>query len=266
MDWGKIFKKRKIIESICTVVSDKGSVRNNNEDNFFCDGFYNIESDNQYSTRHKIKWNGWKVVAVFDGMGGIEHGEVASKIVAESFAEYGEQIRNVDNVELLDDMACLIFLEANRRIVNETSNAGTTASVLIMNGNVAKVYHLGDSRVYLIRNDNMIQLTKDQTLENFKIELGLESQIEKGDRHKIMEYVGCDPDSVELQPYMSELVTLQAGDHFLLCSDGVYDVCSDEQLLELVQNPDNVNVAQAVVDFSIQNGSRDNMTCIHLVC
>jgi PPM family protein phosphatase len=201
--------------------------------------------------------------AVADGMGGAQAGEVASRLAAATL-EGGDS-------EALDGLARIdgLIQEANRRIYDRASTdpmasgMGTTMTVALVEEMTVAIGHVGDSRAYLVRGDQMEQLTEDHSLVNELLKSGKlsaeEAQVHP-QRSVITRAVGTDPD-VDVDGFTIEA---EEGDIFLLCSDGLTDMVEDEEILELVhRNRDHLEDAvQALVAAANRGGGEDNITAV----
>lgn len=257
-----------------SVVSDIGSVRTNNEDNYILGQYINqASSGHSEMTASFLETDGkWLLAGVFDGIGGGEVGELASHDTAEIFLSASQQIADVQSKAEVDFSVRSVFLEANNRIIalrKDYRIGGTTGTVLCTNGSDAKIYHLGDSRAYLIRGDAFFQLTKDQTLAQLKLQSGLYSEDDpriEADKHKLLDYIGRDSTMNSLQPQESRWFSAKPGDHILLCSDGLYDMCSDKEIAEIFRCESSIgDKAVQLVQTSISHGGEDNITCVVVV-
>ena len=253
------------------VLSDIGCVRSKNEDNYiFCrcinEQFHDYSECFDYHLETSKKYC---LAGVFDGMGGLASGEIASKTAAECFRESRERISDVASKEKADCILRETFCEANNRITllqNKLGFIGTTGTVLLHYGDEFKVYHLGDSRAYLFRGNALYQITKDQTLSNMKIELGIYSsddpQVE-WDKHILTHFIGKDVAMLNLEMEESEWIPVSHGDQILLCSDGLYDMCSDNEICCVIRGGKSVQeTALNLVSLAKENGGEDNVTCI----
>lgn len=258
-------------ELCACVYSDVGIVRANNEDNFLLDGFFNTSSEDRILQEVEVTQGAapWHMFAIFDGMGGGERGEEASRIASELFGQAALRLRDGADREMADEMIRKAFLDANNRIVDLQSECavyGTTGTVLCTNGAVFKLYHLGDSRAYLYRDQGLFQLTRDHTLARMKIDVGIyeaEDPQTQVDKHKLTEYIGRDWTRENLRPVESEWIPLKKEDMVLLCSDGLYDMCPDRLIGELLRlNPSPRASARRLAKAAVLNGGEDNVTCL----
>jgi PPM family protein phosphatase len=223
------------------VITDTGRRRRRNEDAYVCEP---------------------PLFAIADGMGGAQAGEVASRLAAAALKESGADTGGEEQIYDL-------IQEANRRVYDRsstdpsTSGMGTTITVaLVENGNVA-FGHVGDSRAYLIRDRRMEQITEDHSLVNELMKSGKLSR-EEAEAHPqrsvITRALGTDPD-VDVDTFT---IAAQAGDVFLLCSDGLTDMVDEDEILELVEgNRADIDAAlKALVRAANRSGGEDNITVV----
>ncbi len=240
-------------------LTDPGRVRDHNED---C-----IES------RPEI---GLYVLA--DGMGGYNAGEVASgmatSLIADGVAE-GWVPREVDKLgreqamALADKLIREQVARANTAIFTTSQNnpecagMGTTLVVCLFYDNFVSVAHIGDSRLYRLRGDTLDQVTRDHSLLQEQLDSGLitpeEAKLSQN-RNLVTKALGIDP-SVEPELHVHEA---EAGDLYLLCSDGLNDMVDDEEirltLITLRSNPS--LTVQQLVQAANDNGGRDNVSAM----
>jgi PPM family protein phosphatase len=201
--------------------------------------------------------------AVADGMGGAQAGEVASKLAAAALEDTDPG--TMSGPEKITEL----IQEANRRVYERanadptTSGMGTTMTVALVEGNKVTIGHVGDSRAYRIRNGELEQLTEDHSLVNELLKSGKLSR-DEADMHPqrsvITRAVGTDPD-VDVDAYVIEA---DVGDIFLLCSDGLSDMVSDEEILATVEkHPGDLDrVTKALVSAANRGGGEDNITVV----
>lgn len=255
------------------VISDIGCYRENNEDNFLFDMSINEGSEDQIALLSgRVSSAGeWRCSAVFDGMGGGEKGELASLMAAQELRSAFGELKGEVSGEDVDAAVRQGFLAANRRVIREKERNGmygTTGTVFCTDGRVFKIWHLGDSRAYLLRGGDLYQLTRDQTLAAMKIEAGFydenDPQAEQ-EKHKLTEYIGCDMTGENLTPLESQWIRCKDGDRILLCSDGLYDVCSDNILCDMMKDSEDPRrIAESLTGYALSCGGPDNITSIIL--
>lgn len=270
----KVYGEGEFVLTGC-VVSDVGLVRTNNEDNFLLGVRMNDIADKHLQAEIALAQTEsemWHLFCVFDGMGGGEKGEVASSIASKMFQKVSVCLKDYTTKTEIDTVLRRTFLDSNNEIVllqQKFKIYGTTGTVLCTNGIDFKIYHLGDSRAYLLRDGQLFQLTRDQTLAQMKIDVGLYDENDpqaEAERHKLTEYIGRDWTKENLRPVESEWMKFQPNDRMLLCSDGLYDMCTDVDIIEILKTAPSANEASAtLVDTAISKGGEDNITCLVLV-
>lgn len=255
-------------------ISDVGCVRDNNEDNYILDLQMNRKSadHSEHFLAAEAGDNEWHFAGVFDGMGGGDKGEVAARVAAELFAERIRTLKRNVSREHIDEALRNAFLKSNNEIVEMQKRYriyGTTGTVACIGGNEFKIYHLGDSRAYLMRSGELFRLTRDQTLAQMKIDTGAydwDDPRAEAEKHKLTEYIGRDWTEENIRPVESEWITVLPGDRLLLCSDGLYDMCSDEQIAgNLGVGAEAAAAARTLNREALLSGGEDNTTCIVII-
>ena len=201
--------------------------------------------------------------AVADGMGGAQAGEIASKLAA-------TVLEDTDSGSLSGpERVASLIQEANRRVHERsntdpaTSGMGTTMTVALVESDGVVIGHVGDSRAYLVRDGGIEQITEDHSLVNELVKTGRLSSGEAEthpQRSVITRAVGTDPD-VDVDSF---IVDARAGDVFLLCSDGLTDMVSDDEILAAVQEHRNdlKRLTKALVSAANRGGGEDNITVV----
>lgn len=214
--------------------------RRNNEDNFYLNGAYlQREQMNQGGKIAAKNEQTVQIYAVFDGMGGGDMGEYASFYAAEHLKKYQDESEHVDNSANLRT-----FLTETSEGINRISeenglrsgSCGSTAAIVIMGDWWYRTAHVGDSRVYLIRENRLTRLTKDQSEVQRMVDAGkitMEEAWSHPRKNVITHHLGMPLRGGELRSIISERMPLQVGDCFLICSDGVSDSLRDREIEEL---------------------------------
>lgn len=228
----------------------KQGVRENNED--YIKFYINNNSSNLS-----------RVIVLCDGMGGHAHGEIASKIVAESIfttLESNKADFTEDDLQLALDNALMALNKAN--VYDDSKKMGTTLVVAIINKNEVLVGHVGDSRCYLFNDDGII---KFRTKDHSKVAEAVDAEILTEEEAINSEYkniltrcviAGKTDVKIEI-----DRLDIKDKDRLLLCSDGVIDAIRDEELSEILVNR-NINDALALIDSKCQMKSHDNYSVI----
>ena len=236
--------------------SDVGCVRTNNEDNF------------GYDTRYGI-------FVVCDGMGGQAAGEVASKMGVDAMLDYFRRngtptpARRFDGVSERASALGNAILRANDAVFKashegqkEHAGMGSTIVSVLVRDNFLAVGHVGDSRIYLIRNRKMQQLTNDHSLVMEQVRRGLMTvaEAEKSEIQNIILRALGSEESVE--PDLDDLVGL-SGDTLLLASDGLTKEVKDAEMLKIVNAaPSLERACEQLIQAAKNNGGDDNITCV----
>jgi serine/threonine protein phosphatase PrpC len=223
--------------------TDTGRRRLRNEDAFICEP---------------------PLFAVADGMGGARAGEIAAGLAAAALEEAGSETRGAEGVAAL-------IVEANRRIWERslsdpnTAGMGTTVTAALVDaaaGSVA-IGHVGDSRAYLLRKGAIEQLTTDHSLVAELVQSGVLTP-EEAERHPqrsaITRALGTEA-TVDVDGFT---VTAEPGDVFLICSDGLSSMLSDDQMTAAIEgaNGDPHDAAEALVQAANARGGEDNVTVV----
>jgi protein phosphatase len=221
--------------------SDVGLVRQGNEDSGYA-------SDN--------------LLIVADGMGGHVAGELASATVTAILA--GLPIADSEDVlTQLADAVDEAQLEM-RHIIAERPDfqgMGTTVTVVCWQGDRASIAHVGDSRAYMLRNGELLRLTKDHTYVQTLVDAGQITE-EQAHTHRRRNLLIRAIDGVNtVEPDLS-IREVHAGDRILLCSDGLSGVVSDAQIREMLSRGDPTGAVTALVEAAIEGGAPDNVTCV----
>src|SRR5437763_14022287 len=223
-------------------VSDTGRKRRHNEDTYVLEP---------------------PIFAVVDGMGGANAGEVASGLAAEALHE-GSPNGGEGERELVG-----LLQEANRRVYkratedSSASGMGTTLTVALVEEGRVLFGHVGDSRAYLIRDGELMQLTEDHSLVGELVRSGKlspEAAESHPQRSVITRALGTDP-NVDVDTFAQET---RSGDIFVLCSDGLYSMVANPKILELVErNRGDLNAAaKALIAAANRAGGDDNITVV----
>ncbi len=217
--------------------TDIGCVRENNEDNF------------GYDSRHGI-------FVVCDGMGGQAAGEVASKMAVDVMLRYFREAHNGNvfhgNGNSLTSPSPIAKSLANAlRLANQTIFAAGESEA-------------GDSRIYLVRQGSIQQLTQDHSLVMDQVRMGLMSNEEASTsamQNVILRALGTE---AEVQPDVEDLIVMP-GDTLLMTSDGLTRLVNDDEILNIiVDSPSLQQACNKLVQAAKHNGGDDNITCLLL--
>lgn len=229
-------------------LSDPGLIRKNNEDSIFADGALGI-------------------YLLADGMGGHNAGEVASELaVKTAYAYLAERMQSASDNALLTVMAESLLsaheaINAKARTDMSLMGMGTTLVAMVVRNNKAIICHVGDSRAYHYRGA-LQQITRDHTMGDYLLDNKIlpREQIPEKQWHTLTQAIGVgDPPVPDLK--QMELVS---GDILLLCSDGLTDMLSDEEIEAVIKdgNSDLDSIVIALVAAAKAHGGRDNISVV----
>lgn len=209
---------------------------------------------------------------VADGMGGHAGGEMASKITVETIAEFLIKDRDAVNSQTPQDLIIGAIHRANSAVFAKAQEnpklrgMGTTVIVLYFVNNMVYIGHVGDSRVYYFKGNEMWQLTKDHSLVNEKFKAGIitrDQMRSDKSRNVITRSVGFES-SVLADIYHKEIAP---GEFYLACSDGLSGMLEDDQILEIMKRnlaatKDLQSTVGELVKAANENGGDDNITLV----
>lgn len=247
-----------------SVVSHPGICREKNEDNF-C---FNGKSIMSNTMSRPIKFHGRSsqpiLMGIFDGMGGINAGEIASKIAADVACS---AIHKTERV--LDAKAFLVDIckHANEIICNEMLNIikqriGTTASMLFFENEQYYLCNVGDSPIYLFRNNKLKSIFHEHTEKENYLRIHGANAILQKKKFKLTQNIGIFPDEMEIEPFVVS-GKLKSQDRFLITSDGLTDMVDEieiEKVLHKKISP--VKTVKELQELALNNGGKDNITII----
>lgn len=234
-----------------------------------------VNEDSYGIKRQEINQNNILLAGIADGMGGMAQGELASKLAIQTLVEIPLNF-DFNNQESQINWLTEMFNQANKNINQQVENGGTTLSVILAINNQLMVSHVGDSRIYLIRNSKIIQLSEDHSLVNMMLASGqitYEESLDHPDRNVLTKSLGSK--SILSQGYVQNLsknsdkisLTLEDNDILILCSDGVWDLVSNEEFIELFSDENNLNLAvDKTIEKVLNKGASDNATILALKC
>ena len=228
--------------------TDRGKVRRKNEDYFIA----------------KKLGEGEYIFAVADGMGGHQAGEIASRMACEELLRQLKRKARVSPIVFFKT----IFERINRKILKESisditkAGMGSTLSVLYIKGNQAYIAHIGDSRIYWVTGNKIVQLTMDHSLVERMVRegaLSLEEARSHPKRNVLYQSLGV---STDLHPQLVGPVNIKPGDRFILCSDGLYNYLQDHELKRAVQQMDPQEAVDFLISMANERGGQDNITVV----
>ncbi len=221
--------------------SDRGLIRGNNQDSVYA---------------------GPRLLAVADGMGGHAAGDVASKVVIAALQHLDDDTPSGDMLEALRG-GVFDGSEHLREVIRDSpqlEGMGTTLTAILFAGGRLALCHVGDSRAYLLRDGEFSQITHDDTFVQTLIDDGRITP-EEANHHPQRSLLLRALNGQEVEPDLS-MREARAGDRYLLCSDGLSGVVSEETLADALTDPDPQTTADRLIELALRSGGPDNITVI----
>jgi len=221
--------------------SDRGLIRGNNQDSVYA---------------------GPRLLAVADGMGGHAAGDVASKVVIAAMEHLDDDAPSGD---MLQALRAAVFdgSEHLREYIRERpqlEGMGTTLTAILFAGGRLALCHVGDSRAYLVRDGQLTQITHDDTFVQTLIDDGRITP-EEANSHPQRSLLLRALNGQDVEPDLS-MREARAGDRYLLCSDGLSGVVSEETIGDALEDPDPQSAADRLIELALRGGGPDNITVI----
>jgi len=234
-------------------MTDKGLVRKENQD--------------AYGLR-EVTASGHSIFVVCDGMGGLAGGQLASCIAVDTYlAELEKILTAAMSPEQVREAASYAVSVANRAVreaaskSEEYANMGTTLVSAIICDGQAVLVNVGDSRAYHLRSEGVLQVTRDHSWVESMVECGKITREEARrhpNRNLITRALGPDA-AVECDGY---IWTLAAGESLLLCTDGLVNTVTEEELLREIYSNGEDGCMDRLLAISKSRGARDNVTAV----
>lgn len=233
-------------------ITDKGVVRSQNQDSYYL----------------KTAEEDLVIALVCDGMGGARAGNVASTLAVKTAAAYLEELSREELLrspgEHLTQAARLaneaVYCQAERD--RECRGMGTTMVAVILSGRRAYILNIGDSRAYLLGEEGIRKLTRDHSVVEDLVhrgELTPEEARTHPQKNLITRALGAEP---EARTDLYELA-LKAGEFLLLCSDGLSNTLTDQELLyEVLYGEEPESCCQRMLEIALSRGAPDNVTAV----
>lgn len=228
-------------------------------------------TNNEDSISLPSETDGIKLFILADGMGGAKAGEKASQLAIKTIRDYIRLnfIKIERTKEEIEEVIRKAMVEANKQIFElsmeykEFNGMGTTVVVALIYRGRLYIGHIGDSRVYRLRQSVLRQLTKDHSYVQELLRQGsitIEEAKNHPQKNVLLKALGCDRDMVP------DVITkgFVKGDIILLCSDGLTNMVDDKKIYEIImKNTSDLKVAcKMLVDTANDNGGVDNVSAI----
>lgn len=234
-----------------------------------------LQNEDSYGIRQMQLSNSETLIlgVVADGMGGMSQGEVASKLAVQTVLE--EPIpTEFNSIEKKAEWLVSLVQKANEFVATNVRDGGTTLSITLAVGRECAIAHVGDSRIYLLRQGEIRQLSEDHSLVAMLVASGQitqEESLDHPDRNVLTKSIGSKRRLSD--GYVQQLsrsgqnlsLPLENGDILLLCSDGVWDLVSNEELTKFFTHNQTLQVAvDEVINCVLERGATDNATLLAL--
>ena len=245
------------------IATDVGKLRDNNEDACFAMQWHTMSVENRPD---------FGFFAVADGMGGHLDGERAAGIAVQTLASemlhsvYMPLLRNFKAAEKTTILEALVAAseKANSAVIDAVPGGGTTLSTVAIVGNLAYLVHVGDSRAYLIHNDEIEQLTTDHTLVQRLVEMKelTPEEAEYYPQKNVLYRAIGQNESLKVERLIR---TLPSAAQMLICSDGLWDLVNDETMKRVtLESPSPQEACDRLVSLANDRGGTDNISVIIL--
>ena len=234
--------------------TDVGLVRSNNQDSFVAGPI----GEN----------SAWAVVC--DGMGGVGGGNIASSLAIKTISD---AVISSFRTNMTDNSIRLLFKSAfsaaNVKILNRSSEdealkgMGTTAVAAVVCDNTAHIVHVGDSRAYILKDGDLMQITRDHSIVQSMLEQG-EIDAQQAKHHPRKNIITRAIGVLEtIEPEYNE-IELSDNDIILLCTDGLTNFVEDNRIKEILIDTNFEDIPTVLVDEANKNGGGDNITAVVL--
>lgn len=239
------------IEVAC--LTDVGRQRENNEDSCL---YWEPQDEREFRRKGRL-------AVIADGMGGYEGGQEASRLAVETVREIYDEAFEKDPQPAL----AKAFASAHERIQNyaethpEFRGMGTTCTAVVIRGHELFFAHVGDSRLYLIRGFELSRLTRDHSYVGRLVENGIvraEDAESHPQRHILTAALGSG--NAVVADVSPQAVPLQPGDTLVLCTDGLWGLVNEREVVNVVNELDPEKCCRALVDMALKRGGADNIT------
>jgi len=262
-------------------LTNRGKVRLSNEDNLCIDNFSFFfaaeESSSDKTHRYSATSIDQTTLAVCDGIGGCEYGEIASELTAKEVAVAHERLAVLGDYASneIDTLLLKAMIQSANRIVSDTAGRlgehriGSTLAAMHIRNSSVHYCNVGDSRIYLCRANRLIRLSTDHTQYQACVDQGITDMTEaeiNATRNRLTAFIGMDANSERIRNAQIASHTAELSDIFLLCSDGLTNMLSDERICDiLVKAKDSSQLeaaAEQLMQEALEAGGNDNISLV----
>ena len=265
-----LFNKKRHLKN-CSCGCVKGNVREINQDNFYFAGKHLEPNEDGLKTviSETIDLmeddNQGYLFAVLDGMGGGQHGEIASYVAAKTMSDF------MPHCETSNETANSLMLEELCKTINArvyvageeigASVMGTTMAALYFRGGRVWSCNVGDSRCYRIRKGVLEMLSEDHVEELYNVDMLIRNK-----KPRLIQYLGMNPEEILLEPTI-KCDGIEDDDIYMICSDGLTDMVMEADISKIINDAaDAESATNKLIDTALSNGGKDNLTVIVCRC
>lgn len=238
-----------------SVLTNKGTRRKCNEDNFYFQGHYLTKPQENMDKvlTQTVDTKQLALFSVFDGLGSISGGDIASHASArytdERFSDYQKsKVKETPDI-FMKDVCMQMNQLVNQMAESMIADFGTTVSSLLFYDDQVLICNVGDSPIYLYRGGRLMRLYEEHITFSYS-------------KPVLAQCIGMPTDLQTLSPYINYQYLLP-GDQFLICSDGLTKMLSEKEITDIVSSSDiQENKIKEMMTLTLNNGGRDNITII----
>lgn len=234
-----------------------------NEDNYLVDG--RIMNPSKDGSTFNKKCHFPVLLALSDGMGGSGQGKAAAFTALTTLNSEAVNVYQASNSDVLPMLDVLIkkASAAVFQLIHQGKEAGCTLAMAFIGKEEVVIANVGDSKVYQITDQKLVQLSVDHNLQQEMLNSGFAGSINRMRKNELTQYLGMSPKEVMLEPNYKKLdyneMTL------LLCSDGLTEVLGEDEIRDVYnrnQNKSLKKITQLLVEKALEQGSRDNISAM----
>ena len=257
-------------------LSNIGNLRANNEDAFYIGGvasdsaMLDVAGKANVYHEYETRLNRTACLAVFDGMGGANAGEVASAMAASALRQALNSRSEVEGLVETGEVIQFYSASINEEIFEcsrkgkRLNGMGTTFACLLFSEEGVISLNAGDSRALILRDEHLQMLSLDHSKAAQLIRSGhMTSSEARGarERHQLTRHFGMPPEYGIMTCYSTNVVAMQKGDRFLLCTDGLFDPLDDGKMEAILVTTRNImDCAEVLMAEALAAGGQDNIT------
>ena len=245
-----------------------GRGRKNNEDNFYLNGLWKPRDRANRNRLEGISVPQPALFAVFDGMGGEQYGEVASATAAALLHDHRDVFLTGPDPENVGTERISQLSRALWQSCKESGcRMGTTLAAAAVRDRDLYLFGLGDSRIYLLENGKLTQVTRDHTVAAETAYSALSGEQAHASKNfgsnQLTQYFGMDCSEYDASPCHSRY-PLRRDMKLLLCSDGLYDALEEAEIADILTKSIPMVAVQRLIDLALDRNAKDNITAMVL--